>query len=343
MTDCRIIVAGASAGGVPSLQALLSTLPADLNAAVFVVQHLSPDYPSTLARVLDRCTPFNVKQPVDGELIQSQTVYVAAPDHHLLIEHDRVLVKRGPKENRFRPSIDALFRSAAYSHGSKVIGIVLSGALDDGTSGLWTIKRLGGTTIVQAPDEAQFDSMPLSALEQVEVDHCMTIREMGDLLGALEHRHIEPPADQAASDRERAGLEVSIAADADAFRKGIMKAGELTPLTCPECHGVLVEIDEDSIIRYRCHTGHAYSRAALLSETVHKIEQTYWIAMRSLEEASMLLNHTADSLARQGQAGQAEQFRQQAEAAEAESRGLRDNLVRRREFAGRNLFGNDAA
>lgn len=342
MTDCRIIVAGASAGGIPSLKALLGVLPADLNAAVFVVQHLSPDYRSTLAHVLGRSTAFRVRQPDDGERIEPRTVYVASPDHHLLIEQDRVLVKRGPKENRFRPSIDALFRSAAYSHNSRVIGIVLSGALDDGTSGLWTIKRLGGTTIVQAPDEAEFDSMPLSALEQVEVDHCMTISEMGRLLRSLDER-IEPPSSEVAEDQGRVGLEVSIAADADAFRKGIMNAGELTPLTCPECHGVLVEIDEDEIVRYRCHTGHAYSRAALLSETVEKIEQTYWIAMRSLEEASMLMDHTADSLARQGQAGQAKRFREEAEAAEAESRGLRENLLRRREFTGRNLFGNDAA
>ncbi|SDT10732.1 two-component system, chemotaxis family, response regulator CheB [Halopseudomonas xinjiangensis] len=337
------VVIGASAGGIPSLLDLVASLPPDLDASLFVVQHVSPNYRSALPELLNKNGPFRAVHPTDGDRIALRTIYVAPPDHHMLIDGDQVLVKRGPKENRFRPSIDALFRSAGYSHGQRVIGIVLSGALDDGTSGLWSVKRLGGVTVVQTPAEAEFDGMPLSALEQVDIDHCVPARAIGKLLKTLAEQHstasVDMPEDD--PDRRRAGLETRIAEDADAFQKGIMEAGKLTPFTCPSCHGVLVQIDEGSISRYRCHTGHAYSRTALLSEIVQKVEETYWIAMRSLEEAAMLLDHTADSLGRIGKPEQAEWFRSEAKAAESESRELRDNLLRRRQFSGSNLFGRE--
>src|SRR5688572_25460972 len=140
-----VVVIGASAGGVESLREVVKGLPADLPAAVFVVLHISPFQPSSLPEILSRSGPLPACHPEDGAKIEAGRIYTAPPDHHLLIERGRVAVAKGPKENRFRPSIDALFRSAAYSYGPKVIGIVLSGALDDGTSGLWSIKRLGGT------------------------------------------------------------------------------------------------------------------------------------------------------------------------------------------------------
>ncbi|PLW81287.1 chemotaxis protein CheB [Kineobactrum sediminis] len=336
----RIVVVGCSAGGVESLIALVKGLPPELDASVFIVQHLSPNYRSALPEILSVHAPFPVKHPADGDHIEPRTIYVASPDHHLLLDNGHVLIKRGPKENRFRPSIDALFRSAAYSYGARVVGIVLSGALDDGTSGLWSIKRLGGITMVQLPTEAAFDSMPLSALSQVEIDHCLAAHDMGASLDSL-----QVPAQVDTSNAitvvERAGLETSIAGDGDAFRKGIMKAGELTPFTCPECHGVLVQIDEGGLLRYRCHTGHGYTRPALLSELVEKIEETYWISMRSLEEAAMLLEHTADTLSEQGNSSAAALFHEEACIATAESRELRETLLRRKRFTGENLFGEE--
>lgn len=335
----KIVVVGSSAGGIESLIALVKSLPRELDASIFIVQHLSPNYRSTLPEILAVHAPFPVKHPGDGDAIEPRTIYVAPPDHHLLLDSGHVLVKRGPKENRFRPSIDALFRSAAYSYGPRVVGIVLSGALDDGTSGLWSVKRLGGITMVQLPTDAAFDSMPLSALSQVEVDHCLAVRDMGALLGSL-----EAPTHAGTSEvvpvHERAGLETSIAGDGDAFRKGIMNAGKLTPFTCPECHGVLVQIDEGGLSRYRCHTGHGYTRAALLAEVVEKIEETYWISMRGLEEAAMLLEHTAGTLNEQGKSEAAALFRQEAGIATAESRELRETLLRRKRFTGENLFGD---
>ena len=151
---------GASAGGVSSLETLVAGLPADLNAAVFVVLHIAPYATSNLARILSRCGPLRAVHAQDGEEIRAGQIYVSSPDHHLLVDGERVSVKHGPKENRFRPSIDALFRSAAYAHNERVIGIVLSGLLSDSVSGLWTIKRLGGIAVVQDPDDAALDSMP---------------------------------------------------------------------------------------------------------------------------------------------------------------------------------------
>ncbi|WP_373186129.1 chemotaxis protein CheB [Halopseudomonas sp.] len=334
----QIIVMGSSAGGIESLITLIKGLPSRLDASIFIVQHLSPNYKSTIPEILQEYSPFPVRHPDDGDEIKSRTIYVAPPDHHLLIEKGHVLVKRGPKENRFRPSIDALFRSAAYSYRSRVVGIVLSGALDDGTSGLWSVKRLGGMTMVQLPADAAFDSMPLSALDQVEIDYCVPARDMGKLLATLRMPAKTAKAESSAI-VERAGVETSIASDGDAFRKGIMDAGKLTPFTCPECHGVLVQIDEDGISRFRCHTGHGYTRAALLSEVVQRIEETYWISMRSLEEAAMLLEHTAGSLDVQGNGEAAKLFRREAVIATDESRELRETLLRRTRFTGENLFG----
>src|SRR5687767_3636823 len=171
MPASHAVVLGASAGGVESLREVVGALPADFPAPVFVVLHIPPYQASSLPEILNFSGVLHACHPEDGAKIETGRIYVAPPDHHLLIERERVVVQKGPKENRFRPSIDALFRSAAYNYGPKAIGVVLSGALDDGTSGLWTIQRLGGTTIVQEPNDARFESMPLSALNQVKVDH----------------------------------------------------------------------------------------------------------------------------------------------------------------------------
>ena len=162
MAQRDIVVIGASAGGVAVLTELVQSLPADFHAAVFIVLHIPPHSPSVLPQILSAAGPLQAVHPVDGERIQKGRIYIASPDHHLLIEDGHVVVRKGPKENRFRPSVDALFRSAAYIYGPRVIGIVLTGTLDDGTSGLWSIKRLGGVAIIQEPKEAPFPSMPAS-------------------------------------------------------------------------------------------------------------------------------------------------------------------------------------
>jgi two-component system chemotaxis response regulator CheB len=289
MLPSRIVTVGASAGGVESLTALVSSLPPDLDAAVFVVLHIPPNLVSSLPQILSKRGPLRAIHPVDGDRIKSGCIYVASPDHHLLIEGERVLVKRGPKENRNRPSVDALFRSAAYAHGARVIGIVLSGALDDGTSGLWSIKRLGGVSIVQDPAESSFDSMPSNALHQVEIDHCLSATEMGALLARLTTEAVRKEPHDAHRDRERMQIEVSVAIDGDALRKGVMEIGHLTPFTCPECQGVLVKLKEGKLTRFRCHTGHAFTALSLASVQEQVVEEAIWAAVRALHEKESLL------------------------------------------------------
>ena len=334
----RIVVVGASAGGVESLIALASSLPPDLNVAVFVVMHVSPNHVSKLPEIMGRNGAFRARHPKDGERFEPGWIYVAPPDHHLMIERDRVIVTRGPKENRNRPSVDALFRSAAYYYREQVIGIVLSGALDDGTSGLWNIKRMGGIAITQELSECIVDSMPTSAMQQVQVDFSVSAFKMGDLLYRLiqENTRMEPPSSE--REHQRMGLEVSVAADDDAFEKGIMEIAAPSTFACPECHGVLLEIKEGKRTRFRCHTGHAYSSSALLSELTESVDDSYWKAMRGLEEVAMLLEKTGKELEDEGQADAAELFRAQASQAREQALKVRSTLLSNKQYSGDSLL-----
>ena len=290
MAKRDIIVVGASAGGITALSELLSSIPDDLKASIFVVLHLPAASPSVLPAILTRAGKLKAYHPVDGEQIKPGVIYVAPPDHHLLLEGRRVLVKKGPKENNFRPSIDALFRSAAYVYGPRVIGIVLSGLLNDGTSGLWSVKRLGGITIIQEPTDADYPSMPLNVLDYVKVDHAITAFEMGPLLKKITSERTAGKPKISKKEMAFLKMEVIISKQDNAFEMGIMNEGNLTPFTCPECHGVLVRLIEGKIIRFRCHTGHAYTASTLLADLSKSVEETLWQAMRGLEETTLLLN-----------------------------------------------------
>ena len=323
MPQNRIVVIGASAGGLPGLTALVGGLPADFPGALFVVLHLPPDGVSNLPDILSRSGPLPAVHPHNGDTIRSGRIYVAPPDHHLLVEADCVGVEKGPKENRFRPSIDALFRSAAYRYGARTIGVILSGALDDGTSGLWSVKRCGGLAVVQRPEDAAYDSMPLSALNQVQVDHSVPAIEMGPLLTRLVRSVAAKSPEIAVEEKKRLEVEVAIATHGDAFQKGVMKLGELTPFTCPECHGVLVKIVEGEASRFRCHTGHAYSANALLAGVMEAVGEGYYQVMRTLEEAAMLLDHMGGHFAEGGQPETAALFIKKAQEAKVRARWLR--------------------
>src|SRR5205085_2097950 len=189
-----IIVIGASAGGVEASRQVVAGLPDDLPATVFVALHLPPEARSTLPEILARSGPLTASHPRDGEPLRRGHIFVAPPDHHLLLEADRVLVKRGPLHNRHRPAIDPLFRSASLAFGPRVIGVVLSGTLDDGTDGLVTIKRRGGLAVVQDPATALFSGMPASAAGAVEVDHLVPVEGIGPLLGRLAGQSVDREA-----------------------------------------------------------------------------------------------------------------------------------------------------
>ncbi len=306
----RCIVIGASAGGFEVVvDNIVAQLPADLPVPVFLVMHVPAYSPSYMPEILNKAGPLPAVHPKDGTKIEPGHIYVAPPDHHLLLDDGYVAVKRGPKENGFRPSIDALFRSAAYSYGSGVIGVVLSGALHDGTSGLWTIKRLGGTVIVQDPFEAQYASMPRSALEYVDADYTVRSAEIAPLLTRLAHEQPAQRIEEIAKElEERIATEVQIAAGTDVSQKAVLELGELTPFTCPECHGALVKILEGKLSRFRCHTGHGFTEDALLEGTMQSTGEMLWQAMRGFQEAEMLLEHMGKHIQDAGDSARAEKF-----------------------------------
>lgn len=323
----KIVVMGASAGGVPGLRDIVRGLPGDLNAAVLIVLHLPAGAKTRLHEILNKLSALPAAVARDGEPIEPGRIYVALPDYHLLVQGDRVGVKKGPKENRFRPSIDALFRSAAYTCGSRVIGVVLSGVLSDGISGLWTIKELGGITIVQDPSEAAFDAMPASALAQVEVDHCAPASELGPLIARICAEPTPPQRDAAFDLQHRLETEVAIAASDNAFEQGSMELGERTALTCPECQGSLVRITEGDLIRFRCHTGHAFVSGALLAGISETTESKLWQTLRAMEEAVMLLEHLGQHLQDTGQPVEAGAFQDKAHQMRARARALREIAI----------------
>lgn len=331
------IAIGASAGGVETLKEVVSGLPKDLPVPVFVVLHIPSYVASTLPRILSAAGPLKAVHPKDGDRIKPGVIYVAPPDQHLLIEAKRVAVKRGPKENRFRPSIDALFRSAAYVYGTGAIGVVLSGALDDGTSGLWSVKRLGGVSVVQRPSGARFESMPRSALEYVEADHQLDALEIGPLLGKLVSQGPPPAGEEESDIRKRMGTESEIAGDGGAFQKGVMEMGEPTPFTCPECHGVLVKIAEGKMARFRCHTGHAFTDNALLEGVMESVGEKLWQVIRSMEEGVMLLNNMGDHLKDAGDMDRAESFYEKARTLEQRSETFHCDVLTHESLSGDNL------
>lgn len=301
MKKRNIIVIGASAGGFNAIKQLVAGLPPDLDAAIFIVWHMSPDLRGILPQVLNQQNTILTSNAIDREPIVFNRIYVAPPDRHLLLENGFVRVTRGPKENRFRPAVDPLFRSAAYIYGPRVVGIVLSGALDDGTAGLWTIKSRGGVAIVQDPDEAEVPAMPQHALQAVEVDYRVTVAEMSSLLTEIILEQVKEDKKSDMEENYKTSREVQIALQDKPLEPEGLKLGELTPYACPECHGVLSAIKDGDIIRYRCHTGHAYSADSLLTSITENIEETLWSAIRGVEESIILLKNLGDHYAEKNQ------------------------------------------
>ncbi len=256
MSVTRLVVVGASAGGIDALTRLAATMPSGFPAAVCVVLHTGPQSPGVLHAILDRAGPLTAQAVHGGERPQPGHIYVAPPDQHLVVEPNRLRLTRGPPENRFRPAIDPLFRSAAQVYGPAAIGVVLTGNLDDRTAGLWAIKQLGGVAIVQDPADAAFPAMPTSAIQHVKVDHVVPVAAMAPLLARV---IATPVIEGGAVVSERIDIEVKTASAQDPWHVGIEGLGEASTYACPDCHGVVLKVDEGGQMRFRCHTGHAYS------------------------------------------------------------------------------------
>ncbi|KAA6438708.1 chemotaxis protein CheB [Dyadobacter flavalbus] len=327
MEKQNIIVMGASTGGFEAFKKIVSDLPPDLDAAIFIVWHMAPTIRGVLPHVLSQVNSIPAAHAVDGEPIVMNRIYVAPPDHHMLLEPGHVRVTRGPKENRFRPAVDPLFRSAAYAYQSRVVGVILSGALDDGTSGLWNIKYRGGKAIAQDPNDSQVPSMPESAIRQVDVDYTVPLAEIGPLLTRLASEPAGVKKQVTMKEDEKTKAEIKIAADDDAFGINILGYGELSPFACPECHGVLTLLKDGNISRFRCHTGHAYSADVLLETITEKIEESLYSAIRGVDESIMLLNHLGDHFAEANHSALAARYFQQAQKAQQRSELVRKAVL----------------
>lgn len=284
------MVIGASAGGVEALSNVAAGLPADLPAAVLAVLHLPAGGTSALADILDRAGPLPATPARHGEALEHGRVYVGPPDHHLLIQDDWVTLSRGPTENGHRPAVNALFRSAAVGHGRRVIGIVLSGALDDGAAGLAAIKSRGGLAIVQDPDDASYGGMPASALRAVQPDHVLPAGEIGGLLAELVRADLGGSPSPKVSPLLQ--FENAVAQNVMLSELDLGRIGRFAGLTCPDCQGALVAL-EPGQERFRCRVGHAWSAEALLETADNRMQTALWTALRTLDEKASLARRMA--------------------------------------------------
>ena len=286
MNKTRIVVIGASAGGMEALSRLLAQLPRDFPASIFIVHHMAPDATgAALLNALNTASSLACTEARDGQSFAPGHVYVAPPDHHLLVGKGEMKVTRGARENRSRPSIDPLFRSAAVAYRSKVVGVVLTGYLDDGAAGLSAVQRCGGVAVVQDPADAAYPDMPQNALNRVAGAHRVPLAEMGALLVSLMQR-------AAKRDRpvpEDIAIEAKIAERVLSDLDSVETLGDQVPFNCPNCGGVLWEMAVPKTKRYRCHTGHSFTAPVLLAEQSAKIEETLWSALRMFEERRNLL------------------------------------------------------
>jgi two-component system chemotaxis response regulator CheB len=281
-----LVVVGASAGGMDALTRLVSQLPESFPAAVFIVHHMAADTTGeALVRALNKHGSLACTQPRNGEALRAGHVYVAPSDHHMMVGKRAIMITKGAQENRSRPGIDPLFRSAAVAHGNIVIGVLLSGYLDDGTAGLAAIKSCGGTCVVQDPADAAYPDMPQNALNRVTVDHIVPLAEMGALLSTLVLR----PRRKRQPCPPEVAIEAKIAERVLSDLRSVDALGNQVPFNCPGCGGVLWKVRKDRSLRYRCHTGHAYTAPVLLAEQTAKIEETLWVALRMFEERRNLL------------------------------------------------------
>ena len=322
MANRDIIAIGGSAGSGAVLRRLVSELPDDFQASLFITTHIPTHSSGYLADVLASGSKLPVSQAIDDQPIERGRIYVAAPDRHLLLIDGTIRLGDGPRENMARPAIDPLFRSAALSYGPRAVGVVLTGMLNDGASGLHAIKALGGTAIVQHPLDAEADQMPLAALQSTEVDHVATAADLAAVLTEVAGEQAGPSI--AASDA--LALEVGIAAGARLGSDKLLRFADPSALSCPDCHGVLSEVREGQPLRYRCQIGHAYS-AEVMATHIDEVDEAMRIAMRVMEERVTLVERMAEDARRTGRLAVAELYDARAEEYGRYAAALRDAAV----------------
>jgi two-component system chemotaxis response regulator CheB len=328
-----IIVLGASAGGVEALSELISRLPADLPAAVFIVLHVPAYGGSIMPSILTRRGPLPAVHPKDGEDIRLGHVYVAPPDHHLILEIGKVRLTHGTAENGHRPAVDTLFRSAARTYGPRVLGVILSGTLDDGTAGLQAIKLRGGITLVQDPEEALFAGMPNSAKENVAVDYIQSVAGLAKTLVRLVHEPVAAqgtpmPPSGSPDENSKDAIDTKVkVAELDMEAVETPCVGKPSAFSCPACHGVLWEVEDGELVRFRCRVGHAFSPESLLASQSDYLEKAFCVALRALEESGALADRLRDWASERGHSLASSRFDEQANDARRRAEIIRQALT----------------
>lgn len=317
-----VIAIGASAGGFRVLMDLASRLPADFPAAVLIVLHID-SHPSVLPELLSARGPNPAVHPYPGQPLHHGTIYVAPPDHHIMVNEDAIYLSRGPKEHHTRPAIDPLFRSVAIACGPRAVGVVLSGYLDDGTEGAHAVKRCGGIVVVQDPRDAEVSSMPASVCEYVDVDYCVPRASLADTLIRL----VGMPAAAPVPVPAQIKCEQSVSEGGANAMEELDHIGKPSVFACPDCDGVLWEITDSKPRRFRCHTGHAFSLRTLEHTQATNTNKALWSAIRALQEREALLSTMAADDRQRGKDDEAARLEAESQAAMQEAARLRDIAV----------------
>jgi two-component system chemotaxis response regulator CheB len=331
----KVVVIGGSAGAIEALKIILAALPKDFPAGILIVTHIGV-HKSILPQILQRITPLTVRHAADGEPVTPGRVLMAPSDEHLTVVNvggiNYVRLLHGPKENHCRPAIDPLFRSAAIACGTEAIGVVLTGYLDDGTVGLQAIEARGGMTIVQDPADAEVPDMPASALQHVVVDFTLRVNLIADALVRL--AGTAAPAGEQVHETLQADTPDWIDMEnrltgKESDMNDLEKIGDPSSLTCPECSGAMWEIRRPGPVRYRCHTGHAFTARVLASLQSSTVEDAIWGAIRALHEQERLFTKIGERSLQAGLTDAAAEYKLKAELARKHSQSLRDVITAR--------------
>lgn len=331
MDKRNILAIGTSAGGISAMQRLFAAMPREVTATVFVVQHIGAAH-SVLPNVLSRAGWLPAFHPEDGEAVRPDWIHVAPPDHHLLVRDGRALVRRGARENRCRPAIDPLFRSVAVTYGVRAVGLILTGTLDDGTAGLRAVKRCGGLAVVQDPEDAEWPDMPRNALRHVSADACAPLSDLPALLARL----LTEPSGPAVSVPADIAMEARVPENEfDAMPDLAAAVGKPSTLSCPECGGNLVEVEDGPLLRFRCKVGHAYGPETLAEAHRESIEQAIWVALRTHQDRAIMFRRLAERAREHGHAAVETNWTRSAQEAERTVAMLKEVLSKQgQELAG---------
>lgn len=315
MAHHDIVVIGASTGGVEALTRLVRALPAGLPASLFVVCHFPPGHRSVLPEILSGSGSLLATHAIDGEPFHPGHIYVAPPDYHLLLTAEqRMHLTHGPRENHHRPAIDPLFRSAARNYGPRVIGVILTGFLNDGAAGLLAVRSAGGIGVVQDPADAAVGVMPETAARIAGADYRVTLDRLAPLLHELIKQPSAAPGGTSMTDAFEKMPEI-VNADMNEQARN-QRRGRVALFGCPDCGGVLWQVDENKLMQFRCHVGHVYQSETLLQEQADLLESALWTAVRIFKERNLLARQLAAQETSRGDAAAAARFQEQAEQAE---------------------------